>query len=611
MTSHLLRRLGAMTVAVLVAALGVVAPAAPAQAETDTGTISGHVTRPDGSPAAYEWINAEDANFQNPGGFATTDENGFYAISELVPGSYRISIRRGLLTQYAHGKNSLSTADLFTVTAGATTTVDEQLLALGVLQVTVTEHDGTPAQGAVSLHVDEPYADVISARLDESGQASLDALPGGYRVKVIPDVAGEPYNPDYARAQWLFGKTLFEQGDSVTVTSDTITTVSERLLTPGSVRVTARDSVDGTAIAAFCASVEGRADCSDGSGVVDLIDLRPGSHVLNVYTDDGRYFSADPTVTVVAGETVSAVVELERAASITSTVVDAATGQPVAGACLVLAPAGTGRLPDGSHGCSGADGRVTAGQLQQGAYNLFVRPPEGSGYGAQWVGSSGGTGDAAKAREVAVEPGAEVVVPPIKLDRAGAIAGVVTSAATGQPVTSGVVSLSAYGRVGPSFATGIDESGRYTLDWLGPYEWPLLFTTDDHARQWSGGVADRREAKRIKVHAGRTSTYNPALKVGAVWTGSVTDAAGSPLAISLDAVNAATGDTMDEADSDGDGRYRSLILGSQTIKIRWTLFDGTTTHVRWYDGAADFEQAKPVDVPKKGTLTLDMVIATG
>lgn len=609
MTTHLLRRLGAVTVAVLVAALGI---AAPAHAETTTGTISGHITRPDGSPAANESVFAEDVNFENPGGSAVTDENGFYSISDLAPGGYRLKIPRGggSLIQYAFGQTSLVGAATFGVFAGEVTTVDEQLLGIGTIEIAVTEPDGTPARGEVSVY---HLSDLLltSGRLDETGRASMEALAGDYKVQVVPAVPGDPDSLDYARAQWLHGARSFEEGDVITVTADTATAVAERLLPWGSLTVTARDSIDGSPIADFCVSVAGREACSGGSGAVTVTALVPGTHEVIVFTRDDRYFSAGTTVAIVAGETVPVVVDLERAGRVMATVVDAATSQPVAGACLATSPAGTGRLPDGAPWCTDAAGRVTIAPVSAGAYNLFVRPQAGSGYGAQWVGTAGGTGDSAQARQVTVDPAVDAVVPPIKLDRAGTIAGVVTSAATEQPVNSGFVSLSAWGRIGPSFGTDIDESGRYTLDWLGPYEWPLLFTTDDHARQWSGGVADRREAKRIKVHAGKTVTYNPALKVGTVWTGTVTDTAGNPLATSLDAFNAATGDPMDEADTDGRGTYHSLILGPQTIKIQWVVFDETTTRTGWYDDDADFEHAKPVDVPKKGTLTVNMVIPTG
>jgi hypothetical protein len=602
MSSQLLRKLGALTVGVLVIALGA---AAPAQAEATTGTISGHVTRPDGSPAAGEWIFAEDVSFEHPGGSAVTDESGFYSIPDLDPGSYQIRIPRGSLQQYAHGKVQGQPADLFTVAAGAVTTVDERLLALGTLQLTVTEYDGTPARGEASVHLNGQW--FAGATLSESGEASIEVFAGEYMVSVTPAFVGDPTNLNYARNQWLYGKASEEQADVVVVAPETTTAVTEQLLTPGSVTVTARDSIDGSAIADFCVSAPGRWECSDGSESVRLANISTGAQTLGVYPQSDRYFSTDTTVTVLAGENVDVVVTLERAGRITTTVVDATTGQPVADTCIATAKAG-GPLPDGAGYCSDAEGRVTVGALRKGAYNVFVKPYPGSGYGAQWVGSNGGTGNQAQARVVSVDPVADAVVPPIKLDRAGTIAGVVTSAATRRPVTSGYVSLSAWGRVGPGFSSEIDGSGHYTLDWLGPYEWPLVFTTDDHARQWSGGVADRRDAKKIRVQAGKTTTYNEALKVGTVWTGRFTDAAGNPVEISFDAYNAATGDQMGGGDT-LDGAYRTLILGPQTIKVKWSPSGSPVPYERWYDDAVDFEHAAPVDVPRKGTLTLNMVVA--
>lgn len=606
MASPLLRRLGVVTAAVLVAAFGA---AAPAQAESSTGSISGHITRSDGSPAPNESVFANDVNSENAGGSAVTDENGFYSIFGLATGTYRVSIPRGLLTQYAHGRTSPATASLFAVWDGFETTVDEQLLALGTLQIAVTEPDSAPARGEVSLH-DLSNSSLTSVRLDENGHASLEAFAGEYKIQVVPAIPGDPDTLDYNRAQWLHGATSFEQGEVIAITPDTNIAITERLRPWGSVTVTARDSMDGSPIANFCVYVAGREGCSGGSGSITIIGLVPGTHELTVSTQDGRYFPAQTTVTVVAAETVPIVVDLVPGGAITTTVVDATTGHPVAGACLIVVPMGIGRAGDAGGSCSGVDGQTILGPLHGGAYNLFVVPETGSGYGAQWVGWMGGVGDPDRARGVTVEPRAVAAIPSVKLDRAGTISGTVTSAATSQPVTSGHVSLFPYGQGGPAFDSEIDESGRYSLDWLGPYEWPLVFTTVDHARQWSGGVADRREAKQIKVQAAKTTTYSPALKVGTVMTGTVTDAAGNPLTIDFDVINAATGDIMGGGFSPG-GTYRSLILGPQTVKIKWRLYDGTTSHQGWYDDDIDFEHAKPVDVPKKGTLTVNLMIATG
>jgi hypothetical protein len=231
-----------------------------------------------------------------------------------------------------------------------------------------------------------------------------------------------------------------------------------------------------------------------------------------------------------------------------------------------------------------------------------VQAPAGSGYGAQWVGRSGGVGTATRARTVRVNAGGTATVPTIRLDRAGTISGVVRSE-TGRPVPFGTVSLHAFGRAGASFSEDLDAEGRYRIDWLGPYEWPLLFSVADHARQWSGGQADRRRAKEIRVRSGRTTTYSPTLTVGTVLTGTVTNASGQPLAAEFDLRNAATGEPMGGGFSPA-GTYRSLVLGGQDVKLNWFAAERSG----WYDNASDFASATRVRIPRSGTKTLNLVL---
>lgn len=480
----------------------------------------------------------------------------------------------------------------------------------GSLQVTVTTATGAPTGGTVYVY--RPDRGLVrSGELDAEGRVTLTVPAGSYRAEIVPATGPDEY--DYARAQWWHGKTSFETADTITVTAGATVEITEQLLPTGSIEITARDSSTGASIADFCAADDRwlRNECSEGSGTVTLADLPPGTHLIWVFSEDDTYLSTSTELTVQPNATTTATVELAPAARIETTIVDAATGAPVPNACVAVSLAGSGRLPESVGYCSEDTGAVTIGYLEAGSYQLFVEPPSDSGLGAQWVGWRGGTGDPARARVVRVSSGATVQVPPIRLDPAGTISGVVTSAATGQPVRDAYVSLSAWGRSGPTFGVWTDEQGRYQLDWLGPYPWRLFFTADDHARQWSGGTADRRLAERIPVRAGQTTTYSPALQVGTVLTGQVTDASGAPLAVDISIYHAQTDDLIGDGWSP-DGTYRSLVLGPTTVKILRDWYDESNGESRsdWYDGAQSFEEATPVPIAASGEQTLDMVIDT-
>ncbi|PWU43438.1 hypothetical protein DLE60_16125 [Micromonospora globispora] len=468
----------------------------------------------------------------------------------------------------------------------------------------MTQPDGAVARGAI----DVVAADSSYHRydlLDESGQLTIEVPANDYKIRVTP-AYGDPDMPDDGLQQWAHGKTSFAQADAFRVTAGGTTEVAERLLPPSPITVKARDAITGAPISRVCAFADARRNhCGDTE--VTISGLVPGPQTIRVYTEDGNYLPTDATVMVVEGSTAIAVVDLTPAAHVETTVVDAATGAPVAGACATVAPAGTGELPRvGSLACSDEAGHLRLDSLEAGSWNLFVRPTNGSPYGAQWVGATGGTGDPARARTVTLAAGRTVSVPPVRLDRAGVITGTVTSAATGAPVTAGEVSIAhADGLSYLRWGTSLDDQGRYRLDWLGPYKWQLLFTTDDHALQWSGGVPVRSRAKPVTVRTGQTTVYSPALKVGTVVTGRVTDPAGRLVTADLEFHNAGTGEVVGKV-WDYDGEYRALVLGRQDVTIAWKWQPPFVSYAGWYDGATDAASAKQVLIPRSGTVTLDV-----
>ncbi|WP_460746914.1 hypothetical protein [Micromonospora schwarzwaldensis] len=474
---------------------------------------------------------------------------------------------------------------------------------VGLLRITVTQPDGTAARGAVDLvATDDSYSDYL--QLDESGQLNVEVPAADYKVRITPAY----YDPDLlddGLRQWVPGKTGYAGAEAFRVAAGATTDVAERLLPPSPITVRARDASTGTPITRVCAYAAGRGGNCDETELT-IPRLVPGPQTIRVYTEDGDYLATDAEVTVVEGDSGPAVVDLTPAAHLETTVVDAATGAPVGGACATVAPAGTGELPAvGPLACSDESGHLRLDDVEAGSWKLFVRPTGGSPYGAQWVGATGGTGDPAKARTLTVAAGGTVTVPPVRLDRAGTITGTVTSAATGSPVTSGTVSLAhSSGLSYLRWDVDLDAQGAYRIGWLGPYRWPLLFSTSDHALQWSGGVPVRGQAKPVTVRAGRSTTYSPALKRGTPVTGRLTNFAGRPVTAGLTFHDAVTGEVVGSV-WDRDGRYETRVLGRQTVTVGWQ-WGGFVDYAGWYDGVADAAAAKRVTVPSSGTLTVDI-----
>ncbi|MFI6760783.1 collagen binding domain-containing protein [Micromonospora sp. NPDC050417] len=551
--------------------------------QLSTGTITGRLTKADGTPAAQYRVGAEsNMNF----GYATTDDNGVYQLTDLLPDSYRVyfELPSGA-RQWAPQTRDRETARAYEVTGGGTTTIDEQLLPTGSIAGRFTDGSG---QGMAGVQVYLSGAnDFITTETDATGGYRLDGVfPGSYQVQF--------YDWQTNLNQYAYGKLNPETADLIVVVANQTTTVDDSRLPTGTVRITAKDSITGAAITDFSASIgEHSASSSDGSLL--LSDVPVGTHTISASADDYRYEDAAATVTVVAGEQSEVQVTLHRLATITAKVTDRATGAPVAGICVSPQKVKRFLFPDGC-ARTDANGAVSLRIDDPGSYNLFVLPRPDSPYGAQWVGQEGGTGDQDEARRITVEEGVTKSAPKIRLDPRASITGTVTSAGGG-PVDNGRVGI-----VGPDTGAGTDTrysqvaaDGTYTIDWLGPYRWPLQFDATDQPIQWSGGVGNRLNAELVPAGVGTPTRFDYQLKRGATMVVTVPDAVDWGRAIIR---NSVTGDPIAVVDSQSFATgVQFPVLGSQKVKVQ---FSGSGPF-RWY-GGTDFDSATAVTLPRSGSV---------
>uniref|UniRef100_UPI001B8CA18A hypothetical protein n=1 Tax=Allorhizocola rhizosphaerae TaxID=1872709 RepID=UPI001B8CA18A len=205
------------------------------------------------------------------------------------------------------------------------------------------------------------------------------------------------------------------------------------------------------------------------------------------------------------------------------------------------------------------DGRLTIAGLPAGGHQLLAVPTEAPGHGAQWVGVSGGTGRQVLAATVEARAGQTVTGPMVRMDRAGTITGVVTKADGSVARFGPMVGVVPQPRGMAPGAVNVDESGLYTLDFLGPYDWALFFTEAQEAAQYSGGVANPYFARTVKVTAGATATYDFTFRAGVRLTVKTQNASG------VEALNAITGYVMGR----GSGPESTfLIVGPQFVRFR-------------------------------------------
>ena len=570
-----------------------------------TGSINGQVVTSSGEPAAVTV-----ALYR--GGLRVASipasDDGSYWFPQVFEGVYQVAFDRETGgRQWAHGQLAQADAAEFTVTVGQQTVVNETLMATGAIAGRLTRATGEPAADAqVLLQHGEEFQ--LETQTDASGEYRIEGVPAtdGYVVSFNDFQTG--------LHQYAFGKLTAAEADRISVVGGQTTTVTDTLLPGGELRVRATDGTTGGPISDFCVSLSGpssRTECTSGAEVI-VTNLPGGAYEGSVQPGESSlYLFGDFAVTVSSGGAAEVVVPLTLGGAITTVVTDAATGRPVADTCLMARTLDDGALGEAGGQCTDFAGRVRVGPMAAGTYTLFALAPFEASYGHQWVGSAKGTGSQPEAAKIKVERGQTVAGPAVRLDSAGTVTGLVTLAATGEPVDSGFVAYSAWGfGAGPSHGVDIDGEGRYRLTGLGPYQWPLYFTTHNGAApQWSGGVGNRFKADRIQVTAGGSTTYDAAMAPGTLVRGAARPASGPLEFARLTAFNVVTGDPIAVADAGPDGTYTTRVIGPQIVKIGydWTP-DGETYRSGWYDGATSYAEADPVRVPARGPKVFNVAL---
>ncbi|MDG4771150.1 hypothetical protein [Solwaraspora sp. WMMD792] len=295
--------------------------------------------------------------------------------------------------------------------------------------------------------------------------------------------------------------------------------------------------------------------------------------------------------------------ESDVGAAITTRVFDRATGEPVKGVCVLAMPVLTFSLPNTCPSRSGGGGRVTVEVPGPGQYNLFALPKLDSPYGAQWVGLDGGTGRQQDARRVTLTTGETKRVSQILLDPRATISGRVDHWA-GDP--SGLVSVAPIQldvhREQRSVPVNVD--GTFEIDWVGPYEWPVLFRPQDGPAQWSGRVGNRLIAEVVPAvvdgSADRYTFRTLRFRGAGIRVQVRSLSIGPPGRVVF--YNSATRDVMGVGEFDeSHNSAGATIIGGQQVKIECQCPDGT----RWY-GGTDFADATPVVAAYYAGINIDM-----
>ncbi|MGI5216199.1 MSCRAMM family protein [Plantactinospora sp. CA-290183] len=558
MRNTMLRVWGA---AVLAGLLGVI-PAAPALAADAglSGTVTNQLTGAP-VPGAGIVIQHQDGsgwNFVNSdadGGFAFPDASGDYVVQVMA---------NGYLEQWLHGHQNRWEADV--VGAPATLQVKIMPIQHGSVAGRVVSQQGA---GIADVFV-ELWRNGNSVRntgTDATGRFSFADVETGPDYTML-------FRLPSGHVLWYGGVESEYDATEFTVNPDATTTVDLTRPPVGNLTIRAVDALTRAPVAGYCfypqdGPLSWYRTCTDAKGRAVLRDLPVGEYSGGGYHPDEVYVNGHfAAATVTEGATTTATVRLEKAVSLHVDFVDAVSGDPVDGACLILAdPVGTD-IGDSSHCGSEVELKPLFAEEH---FRLFVAPYDGA-HGAQWVSTTGGgTGDPALAKVFQPAPGDRIEVT-VRLDGAGTVSGTVTDAATRAGVPSVCPSPT-----GPADSYGgnptgecTSDDGRYAIRALGPYRWKLAFPVFDsqHAWAWSGGGVNRASATPVQVVAGQTTDLDVSLPATGTVSGTVTvPAGGCAQCVTVVARDAATGDYAAVGTSArADGTF--VLRGFNTQEVR-------------------------------------------
>lgn len=556
-------------IAAILLVAGLATPAAAAGTGID-GVITDAKT---GAPVRGAWIQAHDSSGAGIGG-AGTDDAGHYDIDWLKPGQYQLEV---MANNY---DTKWSDAP---VTSPGTASFALAPYEYGNIAGSFVSGPGRPiAQAGVQL-TDTNGNEQGRTGTDADGKFRFDRVKTGtYKIRF--------YWPDSAE-QWWPQQTDPYQAGTITVTADKDTAVDETALPTGSLEMTVTDQASHKPISGACVTTRSgpmsASACADAKGKAKFPILRAGTYSFTVTAATYLFGSIDDVV-VAADKPAAANTTLLKESILTVSFEDAATGAPVGKACVAVVDESQHGGVDPNHlSCTYGTGSIRLDGYWPGRYRLFAVPGDvanGDGvHGSQWVGAHGGTGDLEKAQWVELKSGATTGVR-VRFDQAGSITGQVTDAAAGTPVSGVCPSVTP---VDPWYNQpwGVNctyTDGHYTINSLGPYDWRVQFAdyTGKYAWSWSGDKPDRFAASPVRVTAGAPATLDARLKPAGTVTGKVVGATVPYQYVSVNAVNARTGDWAGpDRFVSATGEYSQSGLNTQDIRITFSATNGDPV---WY-----------------------------
>ncbi len=486
MSARTFGRGAVLALAVLTAVSG--APAVASAREPTTGSITGTITRDGGGSVTVNLFTTAGA----AAGQVSSDDAGRYAFPSVTPGAYKLQFGHDERFQWAYRQSGFTRAAVIQVTAGSTAVVDDTMLQPGVVEIVATDAE-----------TGEPVTS-LCAGIWEHLQTDCGGTDGVLRLTDLDDGTHRLYlrSPDGLHARTRL--------DDVVVAFGRVTRVEAKLRPTTAIRTTVVDRTTGEPVPDVCVAalplVFGGVDgttCdwsrnhTDENGEILLGELEPGEYTLLAVPErlpyglqwvgrNGGVGSQYKALRIQAqARQASAVgpIRLDPPATISGTITDAETGDPLLYACAsVLPPRGLGDPALGAS-CTQWEGEGHFAIENLGPYDWPVRfSPYRDDHAVIWSGGATDRKAATLVRAGATEP----TVLHGRLREVGEGMRLHVVEPDGQPYLRWLQAEAYNARTG-DYVGEFDSSYR-TLTGVAEQPVRIRYWVDDFADGWHGGT---------------------------------------------------------------------------------------------------------------------------
>jgi protocatechuate 3,4-dioxygenase beta subunit len=587
-------------------------------APSGTGSISGRVLDPNGTPVADICVSVEN------GQSAVSDLAGNYAITGMDPGEYKVDFTDcrptpELVNQWYMGQHDPSSANVVTVNDAMDTPIGDVNLALGVAVAgTVTDANGAPVPN-ISVYVaplDSSKAASANARTDGAGQYRTEPLaPADYRVQ-FSDGNGVLATEFWKEAaSWNTADALTVALSDGPVHGNVDATLGVGATIEGKIT-----DPDGNPLGNVCADAQvltnGGWDwvggaVSDASGLYSIRNL-PAVDIRVLFRDCGnntyleQWYSGQDSaqnsqaILLNPGETRSNIdAQMARGISVSGTVKDQ-NGEPIQGIGVSVNSTGQG---GGASTQTDSSGNYTTSALAPGDYRVQFNDWSSEPVWASQYWDAQLTYNSASILTVAPGDAPTRTGVNATLTKGASISGTVTGP-DGEPAPGVCVNGIVEDDNGQDSIRGTTtrEDGSYTLDALPATTLKVVFQSCKNSgtfiTQWWDGVENSDEAKPVSLESGAAVTGVDAklIAAGAI-TGRITDPDGNGLeGVCAQATTSTFFGGMGR--SDGDGNYTILLSRGGAYKVQFIdcINEVPKYAGEWWDNQPSAATAKTVNV---------------